>query len=124
MKETLKLVRIADTTEGQGAKGQWRKTTAVFETTGDYPKTIAISAFNSHIDELLAIPVGSTCEVSFDIASREYGNKWYTDCTMFKIEQKTEQQPAPQPAPQPKPQPAPKQANMFDAPQGGDDLPF
>ena len=60
MKETLKLVRIGETTEGQGKNGPWRKTTGVFETIGEYPKTIAISAFNSRIDELFAIPIGST----------------------------------------------------------------
>lgn len=124
MKETLKLVRIADTTEGYNKKGEpWRKTNALFETVEQYPKTICVGAFNLHIEELMAIPVGSTCDVSFDISSREFNGKFYTDCTLLKIEAKTGQQP--QADPQPKLQAQSKQSNISEDPKyTGDDLPF
>ncbi len=31
------------------------------------------------------IVVGGTYEVSFDVASREYNGRWYTECTCWKI---------------------------------------
>lgn len=128
MKETLKLVRIADTTEGYTKKGEpWRKTNAVFETTDQYPKTIVIGAFNSQIEALMAIPVGSTCDVTFEISSREWNGKFFTDCKMNKIELMVQQAAQPQPQPQPqqqKPKPQPQQAEMDWNGSNNDDLPF
>lgn len=120
MEAKLKLVRFDATAEGTSAKGPWRKGIVVFETLGDYPKTIAINFFNSHLEEVRKLKEGDICKVKFDIASREYNKKWYTDINGFAVEAEG-QQPAPQPQ-QKQEQTQPK--SLGEEFFGQDDLPF
>ena len=96
MEITAKLIKIEAAQEGTSAKGPWRKAIAVFETEEQYPKTIAVSFFNANLEAATKIPLGTTCTVKFDIKSREFNGKWYTDINGFGIEA-VGQQPAPQP---------------------------
>lgn len=120
MELTARLTSLANATEGVNQQGNpWRKATATFETGGQYPKTVAIDFFNTNLEAAARIPLGTVCKVKFDIQSREYNGKWYTNLTGFGIE-------AAQQPPQQQPQPS------WDAPvppldqQPGveDDLPF
>ena len=122
MKETMKLVQFGQMTEGQSERGPWRKQVVIFETSGDYPKQIAIDFYNGDIEEIGKYNPGDTCTVKFDISSREYNGKWYTNVKAFGIEGQA-QQPQPQPQYQPAPPKTAKQTNMFNAGNGGD-LPF
>lgn len=122
MKETLKLVQFGPVTEGQSQKGPWRKGVVIFETIGEYPKQIAIDFFNAKLEEANKFNAGDTCEVSFDISSREFNGKWYTSVSAFAIEGQAQQQPQPQPQPQPAPRNT-KQSSMFEV-NDNNDLPF
>jgi hypothetical protein len=85
MEITAKLIKIEAAQEGTSAKGPWRKAIAVFETEEQYPKTIAVSFFNANLEAATKIPLGTTCTVKFDIKSREFNGKWYTDINGFGI---------------------------------------
>lgn len=129
MEITGKLTQITNAQEGVSQKGPWRKATGVFVTEGEYPKTVAVDFWNSKLDEATKIPLGTTCKVRFDVESREFNGKWYTNCKCFGIEAVGATQPATQPAPQP--QQAynpPQQQPSWDAPieplGENDDLPF
>lgn len=123
MEITAKLISLGNATEGTSAKGPWRKATAVFETQEQYPKNIAVDFFNTRLEEVAKIPLGSICTVKFDISSREYNGKWYTNCGGYGIEVQGHQQPQPQPQ---------QQQSNWDAPippigqaeEEVDDLPF
>lgn len=97
MELIARLTRIDNAQEGVNKQGNpWRKATAVFETTGNYPKTVAVDFFNAKLDEATKIPLGTPCKVQFDAQSREYNGKWYTNLTAFGIEaagQAQQQQP-------------------------------
>lgn len=86
MELTGKLTQIGQATEGTSAKGPWRKAVAIFETEEQYPKTVAVGFFNAKLDEVTKIPLGSTCKVKFDIESREWNGKWYTNLNGYGIE--------------------------------------
>lgn len=86
MEITAKLISLGNATEGTSAKGPWRKATAVFETQEQYPKNIAVDFFNTKLEEVTKIPIGSVCTVKFDVSSREFNGKWYTNCNGFGIE--------------------------------------
>lgn len=133
MEITATYIRHSEVTEGTSASGNaWRKVNAIFETLGDYPKTIAFSALNSTVERVLQLQSGRTYKVSFDLTSREYNGKWYTDAKAWAI---NEPEPATggQRLPDPKPQPKAVQTDMFNQPApchvvafaaDGDDLPF
>ena len=93
METTAKLTQITNATEGTSQKGPWRKATVVFETQEQYPKTLAVDFFNTRLEQATKIPLGTVCKVGFDISSREFNGKWYTNLNGFSIEAQEPQQP-------------------------------
>ena len=81
--------------EGVSKSGNsYRKMTAIFETMGDRPKTIAFQAMNATCETVLTLVTGRAYRVSFDVESREYNGKWYTDARTWAfnaVEQQAQQ---------------------------------
>lgn len=86
MEVTAKLISIGNAAEGTSSKGPWRMAQAIFETQEQYSKTIAVDFFNTKLEEVTKIPLGSICVVKFDVSSREFNGKWYTNCKGYSIE--------------------------------------
>ena len=55
------------------------------ETDGQYPKNICVSILGDKINEV-QLQVGNSLTISYELESREYNNKWYTDVKAYKIE--------------------------------------
>ena len=101
MEITAKLISIGQAAEGVNKQGNpWRKATADFETEEQYPKTVAVDFFNANLDKVTQVAIGQTCIVKFDVQSREFNGKWYTNCTGFGIEVQGQQSTQPQQQPQ------------------------
>ena len=85
--------------EGTAKSGNaWKKSGFVVTTGGDYPKDVAFSVFGEEkVDNLMKFnKVGQQVDVSFNVESREYKGKYYTDLQAWKIfgsENKTEASP-------------------------------
>ena len=122
MEITGKLIQITNPQEGTSQRGAWRKATAVFETDGEYPKKIAIDFWNSDLETVANIPLGTACKVRFDVESREYNGRWYTNCKAFHIEAQV-QQPATNDFDKPLP-PLNEPQQPAAATDDNDDLPF
>lgn len=125
MEITGKVVAVLELVSGTSNAGNpWQKREFVIETPGQYPKKICFLLFGDKVNE--CPQVGETAKVSFDIESREWNTRWFTNLNAWKIERQGAQQPVqaapnpyapnPQQAPQMQPQTAP-------TPQA-DDLPF
>ena len=56
----------------------------VGKTQAQYPKTIAFSVMGKEKFEKLGIVVGKTYTISFDVESREWNGKYFTDITAWK----------------------------------------
>ena len=68
--------------------------------------------------------VGDKVKISFNLSSREYNGRWYTDVRAWRIEPAGAAQPAPQFAPAtPAAAPMPT-ADDMSTPLSDDDLPF
>ena len=81
------LTQVLAETTGQGKAGAWVKRDFVLETTGDkYPKKICFSAWGDKSAEIANYPSGAELKISFEVSSREYNGKWYTDLRAWKIE--------------------------------------
>jgi hypothetical protein len=81
-----RVFKIGGVTTGSGQNGPWSKLEFVIETEEKYPKKVCFSAWNERVEDVQKIKVGDAIKVSFDVSSREYNEKWYTDLRAWKIE--------------------------------------
>jgi hypothetical protein len=51
----------------------------------EYPKKCAFSFYGKAADKLQPYREGATVKVRFDVESREYNGKFYTECKAFDI---------------------------------------
>ncbi|MGZ5242782.1 MAG: DUF3127 domain-containing protein [Bacteroidia bacterium] len=84
MELTAKLVQVLPLQTGQGKNGEWKKQDIIVETDGQYPKKVCISVWGDKIDEN-QLQIGNQLNISFDVESREYNGRWYTDCKAWKV---------------------------------------
>ena len=85
MQLTAKLFQILPIQTGTGKNGEWRKQDIIVETDGQFAKKICISIWGDKINEGI-LNVGNNLKIDFDIESREYNGKWYTDVKAWKVE--------------------------------------
>ncbi|MCH5599625.1 DUF3127 domain-containing protein [Niabella ginsengisoli] len=86
MELSAKLVQVLPIQRGTGKTGnEWRKQDIIVETSGQYPKKVCISVWGDKINEQV-LQVGNTLNISFDVESREYNGRWYTDVKAWKVE--------------------------------------
>ena len=95
----------------------------VGETTNtQYPKMVAFKVMGNDRMANMAIVVGGTYNVSFDVESREWQGKYFTECQAWRavrVDNQPQQQAS---APAPQPQPIAQQANNNN--NNADDVPF
>jgi len=85
MQLTTKLIQLLPLQTGTGKNGHWKKQDILVETNGQYPKKICVSIWGEKIIESQLAP-GNFLKIDFDIESREFNGKWYTDVKAWKIE--------------------------------------
>jgi hypothetical protein len=84
MNITAKLIELLPLQTGMSKNGQWRKQDIVVETDGQYPKKICISIWGDKINEKQLV-IGNNLDIYFELESREFNGKWYTDIKAWKI---------------------------------------
>jgi hypothetical protein len=67
---------------GQENKG-WRKQEVIIETSDKFPKKVCIGVWN---DLIKPYKIGSEITVKFNIISKEYNGKYYTEVKAWKID--------------------------------------
>lgn len=125
MEITAKVVTVLPVESGTSKSGKaWQKQNFVVQTDGQYAKKICFQLFGDKVGECPA--VGNEVKVSFDIESREYNGRWYTQLNAWKIEKIGASHPSQAPAQQgwEAAYPQPQQAQPTPSPTQGDDLPF
>jgi len=85
MQITAKLVQLLPLQTGTGRNGEWKKQEIIVETDGQYPKKICIAIWGDKIQSAQLI-MGNRLTIDFDIESREFNGRWYTDVKAWKIE--------------------------------------
>ena len=140
---TAKLIEIRAPVTGQGKNGEWKRQEYIFETESQYPRKICVQVWvDSDITDPSIMQVGNLLNVAFDLESREFNNRWYTDVRAWRITLPGAQpaggmsasapnfapQAAAAPAAAPRPASAPQAPafpdNGIPAAGGEDDLPF
>ena len=64
----------------------WQKQEFVIETMDQYPKKICANLWGDKADQLQQFNLNDIVKISFDVESREFNGKWYTDVKAFRIE--------------------------------------
>ncbi|MEM7083418.1 MAG: DUF3127 domain-containing protein [Pseudomonadota bacterium] len=80
-----KITHVLDEKSGTSSRGPWRKQEYVIEITGDYPKSVCFMVWGDKIDQF-KITQGDDLTVHFDLESREYNGRWYTDVKAWRVE--------------------------------------
>lgn len=126
-----KVIAVLDARSGvaKSSGNPWMIQEYVIETHEQFPHRMCFSLFGEDKINQANIQLGEEINVSFDINSREYQGRWYTDIRAWKVDRVTEgqQQAAVQAGPvvqdagssgsvAPVPQ--------FDPSESNDDLPF
>lgn len=70
----------------------WKKRDYVLETHDQFPRKIAFDMFGDKVDQY-PLAVGDEIVLSFDIESREYNGRWYTNIRGWKAEKVVPGQP-------------------------------
>lgn len=90
MEITGKLIQKLPVQSGQRNDGtSWSKAEFVFETIDQYPKKICANLWGDRARALDQFQEGSLITVSFDLESREYNGRWYTDVKAWKVDPAT-----------------------------------
>lgn len=125
-----KVVTVLAVESGTSKAGNpWQKQSFVIEVGERYPKKVCFQLFGEYVSDCPA--VGDDVKVSFDIESREWNGKWFTQLNAWKVERQGGYQPQPQPQAQVQPQAVPAQPRVVSQPHitsagpvSEDDLPF
>ena len=85
MELKAKLVELLPVQSGTGKTGtEWKKQDIIVETAGQYPKKVCVTIWGDKADESI-LQIGNELTISFDIESREYNGRWYTEVKAFKV---------------------------------------
>lgn len=85
MQLTAKLIQVLPLQTGEGKNGAWKKQDIILETESQYPKKICVSVWGDKINEN-QLKIGSQLKIDFDVESREFNGRWYTDVKAWKVE--------------------------------------
>lgn len=133
------IIEVLPEQRGNGARGEWVKHAFLAETVSQYPKKLKFDVWGEERWQKMLPYIIPTAEVnvSFDVESNEWNDKWFTQLTAFSVyaggqaQQQQQQNAAPKPQAQPAIQPktVAEAPLPFSAPaeESGDDydsLPF
>ena len=130
-----KIIQKLELQSGTSKAGNaWKKQEYVLETLDSYPRKVKFDFFGDRADQY-PLEVGDVITLSYDIESREFNGRWYTDIRGFKAMKEDPNMAGAAPAPYPpaagEPAPAgdgvpapPPVEGPFEPGGAGDDLPF
>lgn len=85
---TGKVVRVLPEQSGRSAKtgNDWKKGGFIIETESNFPKKVCFTAWGDLTSQINSLQAGQNVKVSFDVESREFNERWYTDLKAWKID--------------------------------------
>lgn len=82
-----KIIAVLPEQGGTSKMGnEWKKQEYVLETHDQYPKKVCFQIFGADKIQQAGIQPGEEVRVYFDIDSREYQGRWYTNISAWKVE--------------------------------------
>lgn len=86
MEASGKIIAVLPLQSGTSKAGrEWKKQEYVLETHDSFPRKVKFDFFGDRVDQF-PLAIGDEVTVSFDIESREFNGRWYTDIRGWKAE--------------------------------------
>lgn len=80
-----KVYKVLPVESGEGKNGTWKKQQVVIEIdNGKYPKKVAVTFWSDLVNSSYFVE-GKDISIEFDVESREYNGRWYTDVKAWRI---------------------------------------
>jgi hypothetical protein len=89
-----KIIKILPLQTGTGKNGTWKKQEFILETPAQITRKVCFSLWGDKVDQF-SLKESEDVEVYFDLESREFNNRWYTEAKAWKIVKKGATQPKP-----------------------------
>ncbi|MGM9736155.1 MAG: DUF3127 domain-containing protein [Candidatus Cryptobacteroides sp.] len=88
-----RIARKLNVQTGNSSRGAWSKQEFILEyQEGSFPTQICMNVWgDDKVKDLDRYKVGDRVKVSFNLSSREYNGRWYTDVRAWRIEPATAQ---------------------------------
>lgn len=84
-----KIIAVLPLQSGTSKAGRaWKKQEYVLETHDSFPRKVKFDFFGDRVDQY-PLAIGDEVTISFDIESREFNGRWYTDIHGWKAEKGT-----------------------------------
>lgn len=119
MELDLVVNKVLDIVSGTTARGPWQRRDVVFDQLDDYNTKICVTFFGDKINEVAFLNPGDRVTVSFNVSSREYNGRWYTEARGWRVRPTAPAQTEAQP---PMPEMPPLEQVVESS--SSDDLPF
>ncbi len=82
------VFQILPPASGTSARGEWQRQEVIFDMQdGAYARKVAVTFFNKPAD-VASLKIGGVYTVSFNVESREYNGRWYTNITAWRVQSK------------------------------------
>ncbi len=83
-----RIARKLTVQTGTSARGTWSKQEFIFEyQEGNFPTQVCMNVWGDEkVKDLEKYQVGDKVKISFNLSSREYNGRWYTDVRAWRIE--------------------------------------
>ena len=83
-----RIARKLGVQTGTSARGTWSKQEFIFEyQEGNFPSQVCMNVWGEEkVKDLEKYQVGDKVKISFNLSSREYNGRWYTDVRAWRIE--------------------------------------
>lgn len=83
-----RIARKLNVQTGTSARGAWSKQEFIFEyQEGNFPTQVCMNVWGEDkVRELEKYQIGDRVKIAFNLSSREYNGRWYTDVRAWRIE--------------------------------------
>lgn len=78
-----RIIAVLEEKTGEGKNGKWQSQDAVIETDGQYPKKVCFNMFG---DKIIPLSIGQEVNVSFEVESKEFNGRWFTNLRAWKVD--------------------------------------
>jgi len=89
-----KIIKLLPLQTGIGKNGEWKKQEYILETDGQIVKKVCFNLWGDKISQF-DLHENEAVTVSFDLESREFNGRWYTDVKAWKIDRPAKNQNVP-----------------------------
>lgn len=80
-----RLEKILPIVSGTSQNGAWQRRSFIVDIASQYPQKVCFGLWGDRVTMIDQFQEGTIIEVFFDLRSREYNERWYTEARAYQI---------------------------------------